>query len=246
MPTATKTTRTPAPRRARRAAATNDPLAALAALEAQVADLAAQLDDAHGEITTLTEQLDEARQRNSTLLAEKHHYERQRSVERALGATPSGREPDDQAPPVLVAVSDDDLMLDAAPAPTNIAGHVIPLQRSAFSMDAEDVLGEMRTIANELAGALRPYTLFREQRVEDANGKNPRVVVDLTVPGRTLTVADRALTRFASIVKADQHRRNKQQPVGALMNAKDHAAAQRRREQHTDRIATTAPEAQAA
>lgn len=226
MPTATKTTRTPAPRRARRAAAANDPLAALAALEAQVADLAAQLDDAHGEITTLTEQLDEARQRNSTLLAEKHHYERLRSTERALGATNDAADPAQPAAPApdtTVSIP----TLDAADAPRDIADNVVPLARPLT--DADDALGEMRTIANELATALRPYTMFREQRVEDPKGKNPRVVVDITVPGRALTVADRALTRFASIVFADQHRRDRQQPMGALMTDKDHVAAAARR-----------------
>ncbi len=37
-----------------------------------------------------------------------------------------------------------------------------------------------REIANSLAGALRPYTLFREQRVIDG-----RIVVETAVPGST-------------------------------------------------------------
>jgi hypothetical protein len=241
MPTATKTPRTQTPRRARRAVATTDPLTALAALEAQVADLTAQLGDAHAEIATLSEQLEEARERNSTLLAEKHHHERLRSVERALGTT---AETDADTPaPATPQPADSVPALDAAGAPRDIAGNVVPLARPLA--DADDALGEMRTIANELATALRPYTLFREQRVEDPNGKNPRVVVDITVPGRTLTVADRALSRFASLVFADQHRRNAQQPMGALMTAKDHAAA-RRAGARKNRTPKTATEAQAA
>jgi hypothetical protein len=244
MPTTTKTTRTPAPRRARRAATADSPIVALATAEAQVAELTAKLTAAHAEIDTLREQLHEARERNSTLLAEKHHYERLRSVERALGTT-TPTEATDEAPQPQPPShpADDAPMLDAKAAPRDIAGNVVPLARPLA--DADDALTEMRTIANELAGALRPYTLFREQRVEDANGKNPRVVVDITVPGRTLTVADRALSRFASVVFADQHRRNAQQPMGALMTAKDHAAA-RRAGARKNRTPKTATEAQAA
>lgn len=240
MPTATKTTRTPAPRRARRAAATaNDALADLAALQAHVDDLTGQLAAAHAEIADLSEQLHEARERNSTLLAEKHHYERLRSAERALG-TPAHAVDTIPEPAPAPADTASIPTLDAAAAPLDIAGNVVPLARPLT--DADDALGEMRTIANELATALRPYTMFREQRVEDPHGKNPRVVVDITVPGRTLTVADRALTRFASIVFADQHRRNRQQAMGALMTAKDHAAAARRAGARKDTTTTTATE----
>lgn len=45
-----------------------------------------------------------------------------------------------------------------------------------------------REIANDLAGALRPYSLFREQRVEDG-----RIVVHTRVPGSTLRAAREAL-----------------------------------------------------
>jgi len=44
-----------------------------------------------------------------------------------------------------------------------------------------------REIANALAEALRPYSLFREQRVEDG-----RIVVETRVPGATLRKARKA------------------------------------------------------
>lgn len=51
--------------------------------------------------------------------------------------------------------------------------------------------GAWREIANALATALRPYTLFREQRVIDG-----RIVVETSVPGSTLTLAREALDRL--------------------------------------------------
>jgi len=45
-----------------------------------------------------------------------------------------------------------------------------------------------REIVNALAGALRPYTLFREQLVIDG-----RIVVETAVPGSTLRAAREAL-----------------------------------------------------
>lgn len=43
-----------------------------------------------------------------------------------------------------------------------------------------------REIANDLAGALRPYSMFREQAVEDS-----RIVVHTRVSGSTLHAASR-------------------------------------------------------
>ncbi len=50
-----------------------------------------------------------------------------------------------------------------------------------------------REIAAELAGALRPYSLFREQRVTDG-----RIIVETAVPGSTLAAAKAALDRLAT------------------------------------------------
>lgn len=58
-----------------------------------------------------------------------------------------------------------------------------------------------QVIAVALAGALRPYTLFREQRIEDG-----RIVVDTTVPGSTLTAAREALDRLARQVAIESYR----------------------------------------
>jgi len=58
-----------------------------------------------------------------------------------------------------------------------------------------------RQIANALAGALRPYTLFREQRVIDG-----RIVVETTVPGSTLHAGREALDRLARQVAIESYR----------------------------------------
>lgn len=58
-----------------------------------------------------------------------------------------------------------------------------------------------REIANELAGALRPYSMFREQTVED-----DRIVVHTRVPGSTLHAAHRALDRLARQVAIESYR----------------------------------------
>jgi hypothetical protein len=58
-----------------------------------------------------------------------------------------------------------------------------------------------REIANDLAGALRPYSLFREQAVEDG-----RIVVNTRVPGSTLRAAREALDRLARQVAVESHR----------------------------------------
>jgi len=56
-------------------------------------------------------------------------------------------------------------------------------------------------IANDLAGALRPYTLFRDQRVKDG-----RIVVETAVPGSTLTKARAALERLGRQVAIESYR----------------------------------------
>jgi hypothetical protein len=58
-----------------------------------------------------------------------------------------------------------------------------------------------REIANDLAGALRPYSLFREQRVEDG-----RIVVHTRVPGSTLRSAREALERLGRQVAIESYR----------------------------------------
>lgn len=58
-----------------------------------------------------------------------------------------------------------------------------------------------RQIANALAGALRPYTLFREQRVEAG-----RIVVETRVPVSTLRAGREALDRLARQVAIESYR----------------------------------------
>lgn len=64
-----------------------------------------------------------------------------------------------------------------------------------------------REIANDLAGALRPYTLLREQRVRDG-----RIVVETAVPGSTLSAARRALARLGEQVATESYRRDGMAP----------------------------------
>jgi hypothetical protein len=71
--------------------------------------------------------------------------------------------------------------------------------RATAASSAED--GAWRELANELAGALRPYTLFREQRVQDG-----RIVVETRVPGSTLRAARTALEHLAREVAAVSYR----------------------------------------
>jgi hypothetical protein len=58
-----------------------------------------------------------------------------------------------------------------------------------------------RAIANDLAGALRPYTMFREQRVEEG-----RIIIETRVPGGTLTAARAALDLLGSQVATESRR----------------------------------------
>jgi hypothetical protein len=58
-------------------------------------------------------------------------------------------------------------------------------------------------IASDLAGALRPYTMFREQTVE-----NGRIVVHVRVPGSTLRRAREALERLGEQVARESRRRD--------------------------------------
>ena len=58
-----------------------------------------------------------------------------------------------------------------------------------------------RQIANALAEALRPYTLFREQRVVDG-----RIVVETAVPGSTLRAGREALDRLGRQVAVESYR----------------------------------------
>lgn len=58
-----------------------------------------------------------------------------------------------------------------------------------------------RDIANDLAGALRPYSLFKEQQVEDG-----RIVVHTRVLGSTLRAASEALERLGRQVAIESYR----------------------------------------
>lgn len=60
-----------------------------------------------------------------------------------------------------------------------------------------------REIANELAQALRAYTLFRDQTVEDG-----RIVVHTRVPGSTLRAGREALDRLGRQVAVESYRRS--------------------------------------
>lgn len=58
-----------------------------------------------------------------------------------------------------------------------------------------------RVIANDLAAALRPCTMFREQRVEDG-----RIIVETRVSGSTLRQAREALERLGRQVAVESYR----------------------------------------
>ena len=75
------------------------------------------------------------------------------------------------------------------------------LERARRSATRDGVDPAWREIANALAEALRPYSLFREQRVEDG-----RIVVESRVPGSTLRKASEALDRLARQVAVESYR----------------------------------------
>jgi hypothetical protein len=58
-------------------------------------------------------------------------------------------------------------------------------------MASQSVDAAWREIANDLARALRPYTLLRDMRVKDH-----RIVVETSVPGSTLRSAREALDSY--------------------------------------------------
>lgn len=62
---------------------------------------------------------------------------------------------------------------------------------------------QWREIANDLAAALRPYSLFGDMVVRDG-----RIVVQTSVPGATLTAARGALDRLAAQVARESYRRD--------------------------------------
>ena len=57
-----------------------------------------------------------------------------------------------------------------------------------------------RQIASELAAALRPYSMFGEQRIN-----NGRIVVESAVPASTLGAATAALDRLARQLVRESH-----------------------------------------
>lgn len=75
------------------------------------------------------------------------------------------------------------------------------LQVAREQAPTDGVDAAWREIANELAGALRPYSMFGEQTVED-----DRIVVHTRVPGSTLHAASRALDRLARQVAVESYR----------------------------------------
>ena len=75
------------------------------------------------------------------------------------------------------------------------------LDRARRSATRDGVDPAWREIANALAGALRPYSLFSEQRVQDG-----RIVVETRVPGSTLRKASEALDRLARQVAVESYR----------------------------------------
>ncbi len=75
------------------------------------------------------------------------------------------------------------------------------LERVRRSAARDGIDPAWREIATALAGALRPYTLFREQRVLDG-----RTVVETAVPGSTLRAAREALYRLGRQVALESYR----------------------------------------
>ena len=75
------------------------------------------------------------------------------------------------------------------------------LDRLRRSATRDGIDPAWRDIANALAEALRPYSLFREQRVEDG-----RIVVETRVPGSTLRKAGEALERLGRQVAIESYR----------------------------------------
>lgn len=63
---------------------------------------------------------------------------------------------------------------------------------------------EWRAVANDLAGALRPYSLWRDQSIKDG-----RIVVEVAVPGEQHSKACAALDRLAKHVYLENHRSTK-------------------------------------
>jgi hypothetical protein len=63
---------------------------------------------------------------------------------------------------------------------------------------------EWRAVANDLAGALRPYSLWRDQSIKDG-----RIVVECAVPGEQWSTACAALDRLAAHVFDENHRTTK-------------------------------------
>lgn len=89
--------------------------------------------------------------------------------------------------------------LAEAEADLDAARRELRTTRRAAARDGIDPA--WRSIANGLAGALRPYTLFREQRVHEG-----RIVVETRVPGATLHKSTAALRAYARQVAIESYR----------------------------------------
>lgn len=89
----------------------------------------------------------------------------------------------------------DELVAQLAQAETELER----IRRSGGRADGVDPA--WRQIANALAEALRPYTLFREQRVIDG-----RIVVETAVPGSTLRAGREALDLLGRQVAVESYR----------------------------------------
>lgn len=75
------------------------------------------------------------------------------------------------------------------------------LQNAREKLPGDGIDPAWREIANDLAGTLRPYSMFREQSVEDG-----RIIVHTRVPGSTLHTARKALDRLGRQVAIESYR----------------------------------------
>jgi hypothetical protein len=95
----------------------------------------------------------------------------------------------------------DDLVEDLARAEDRLEQAQRELRAVRRAATREGIDPAWREIANGLAGALRPYRLFREQRIRDG-----RIVVETSVPGETLRKAAKALDAYARQVAIESYR----------------------------------------
>jgi len=95
----------------------------------------------------------------------------------------------------------DDLVDDLARVEEQLEEARRELRAVRRAATREGIDPKWREIANGLAGALRPYRLFREQRIRDG-----RIVVETSVPGETLRKAAKALDAYGRQVAIESYR----------------------------------------